>query len=215
MAYISVVSTTETSIRVQMAGLQTEYPNSDRVCSWYLDGSYKGITTLSGGISSGGAYTFSGLKPGTGYTISVSITAPGWESTVDLDTYAETDELSVEPWSWSSSNGSASAAQTQAAYNAVKNQGKLSQFSYLVWNDMVDKVYEILQANGYSWNSIFASYAATKMSFSDKKLTATRFNSLQYNIGIHYSTGINTVYRGDIVYGWYFTTLADCMNNMI
>ena len=215
MAYISVLSTTETSIRVQMAGLQTDYAYSDRVCSWYLDGVYKGQTTLSEGVSSGGAYTFSGLKPGTGYTISVSITAPGWESTVDLDTYAETDELSVELWSWSSSNGSASVAQTQAAYNAVKNQGKLSQFSYLVWNDMVDKVYEILQANGYSWNNIFASYAVTKMSSGDKKLTATRFNSLRYNIEIHYSTGINTVYRGDVVYGWYFTTLADCMNNMI
>lgn len=215
MAYISVVSTTETSIRVQMAGLQTEYQKSDRVCSWYLDGSYKGRTTLSGGISSGGTYTFSGLKSGTGYEISVSITAPGWDYTVDLDTYAETDEPSVDPWDWYSSNGSASASQTQAAYNAVRNKGKLSSFSYLVWNDMVDKVYEILQANGDSWNNNFASYSATKMSSGDKKLTATRFNSLRYNIGIHYSTGINTVYRGDVVYGWYFITLADCMNAMI
>lgn len=80
---------------------------------------------------------------------------------------------------------------------------------------MVDKVKEILDAKGMTWNNTFMSYAATRMSSGDKSLTATRFNSLRYNIGLHYSTGINTVSRGDTVYGWYFITLANCINNMI
>jgi len=78
MAYISVLSTTESSIRVQMRGLDTTYERADRVCTWYLNGRRNGISTLGGKISSGGTYTFSGLKVGTTYNISVSITAPGW-----------------------------------------------------------------------------------------------------------------------------------------
>ena len=80
---------------------------------------------------------------------------------------------------------------------------------------MVDKVREILDAKGLAWSNNFASYSATKMSYGDKVLTAARFNSLRYNIGLHYSTGINTVRTGDTVYGWYFTTLANCINNWI
>lgn len=215
MAYIGITSTTESSITAKLFGLDTNYASSDRVCTWYLNGNRKGTSTLGANVSSGGAYTFKGLNAGTSYDISVSITAPGWTITVELDTSAETDAASIDPWSWSASNGSASASQTKAAYSAIRNKGSLSDFSYLVWNDMVDKVKEILDATGDIWNSRFASYSATRMSSSDKKLTATRFNSLRYNIGLRYSTGIDTVYSGDIVYGWYFTTLANCINNWI
>lgn len=215
MAYISVTSVTKNSISVRMGGLDTSYGSADRVCTWYLDGSRKGTSTLGAKVSSGGAFTFRNLSAGTSYDISVAITAPGWTNTVRLSTSATTEENSVDPWSWNKSNGNASAAQTQAAYNAVRNKGSLSSFSYLVWNDMVDKVAEILDANGDSWNSRFASYSATKMSGGDKTLTAVRFNSLRYNIGLHYSTGIDTVARGNTVYGWYFTHLADCINNWI
>lgn len=215
MAYIGVTSTTKSSITVKLYDLDTNYDSSDRVCTWYLDGRYKGTSSLGANVSSGGEYTFKELNAGTIYNISVSITAPGWTITVELDTSAKTDAVSIEPWSWSTSNGSASALQTKAAYSAIMNKGSLSDFSYLVWNDMVDKVKEILDATGGTWDSRFASYSATRMSFSDKKLTATRFNSLRYNIGIRYSTGIDTVYSGDIVYGWYFTTLANCINNWI
>lgn len=215
MAYIGTVSTSTSSIRVRLYGLDTTYAGSDRVCTWYLDGARKGTSKLGAKVSSGGDYTFSSLSPGTSYDISVSITAPGWTITVELDTTAETDEVSVEPWSWTRSNGSASASQTRAAYSAVTNNGSLSKFSYLVWNDLVDKVKEVLDANGYSWRTNYATYSETKMSSSSKVLTAKRFNSLRYNIGYHYSTGISEVSRGDIVYGWYFTTLANCLNNWI
>lgn len=78
MAYINVVSTTTNSIHVQIAGLQTDYAQSDRVCVWYLDGDYEGVSYLGAKISEGGGYTFYGLEAESGYNISVSITAPGW-----------------------------------------------------------------------------------------------------------------------------------------
>ena len=215
MAYVDIRSVTETSIGVRVAGLDTAYASADRVCEWYLNGRYKGSRTLGAKASTGGSFTFSGLEPGTTYDILASITAPGWTIVVELEESATTDEASIEPWSWYSSNGSASTAETRDAYNAVVNRGSIKRFSYLVWNDMVDKVYEILSAKGLSWNSNFASYAATKMTSSNKRVTAARFNSLRYNIGIHYSTGINTVSRGDPIYGSYFITLTDCMNAWI
>lgn len=136
---------------------------------------------------------------------------PAGSATVTVDE----DVPSINQWSWTSSNGGASANQTKNAYNAVTNRGGIDEFSYLVWNDMVDKVKEILDAFGYSWSTMYNTYANTKMSSSDKALTAKRFNSLRQNIGGHYSTGISEVSAGDKVYGSYFTTLARCINNWI
>lgn len=121
----------------------------------------------------------------------------------------------VEPWDWTASNGSATAAQTKAAYGAITSKGAVSNFSYLVWNDMVDKVLEIMDAAGVTWNTKFASAASTKMTSSNKTLTATRFNSLRHNIGLYSSTGIGDVAAGQLVYGAYFITLTSCMNDWL
>lgn len=80
---------------------------------------------------------------------------------------------------------------------------------------MCDKVKEVLDAIGASWDSQYASYSSTRMSSSDKALTARRFNSLRYNIGSYYPTGINEVSRGDTVYGWYFITITNSLNMWI
>lgn len=215
MAYIGIVSSTTNSVKVRLYGLDTGYAGSDRICTWYLNGSRKGTSRLGAKVSSGGDFTFTGLSSGSSYDVLVSITAPGWPSSVELDSSIETDSPSIAPWSWTSSNGSASATQTKAAYNAILSRGPLSNFSYLVWNDMVDKVKEILDATGESWSTIYGTYASTRMSSSDKRLTASRFNALRQNIGSRYSTGIQEVSRGDIIYGWYFTTFASCINNWI
>lgn len=125
------------------------------------------------------------------------------------------EEISITKWSWSASNGNASASQTSAAYSAVVNKTAVTNFSYLVWNDLCDKVKEILDATSGSWDSTYATYANTKMSSNDKILTATKFNSLRYNIGSHYSTGIYDVSANDDVLGSYFTTLVSCINGWI
>lgn len=126
----------------------------------------------------------------------------------------------VDYWDWSVSNGSANANQTQAAYSAVANNGETSEFSYLVWNDMCAKVKEVRDAvSGIgSWDtggSGGLSYNNTLMTSSDKVLTADRFNTLRYNIGSQYSTGISEVYTGDVVYGSYFITLMEKVNEWI
>lgn len=121
----------------------------------------------------------------------------------------------VEKWSWTKSNNNATASQTQKAYTAITNKGYVTDFSYIVWNDLVDKVKEILDATGGSWDASYTTFAAAKMTSSDKTLTAAKFNSLRYNIGSHYSTGIAEKIPGDYVYGWYITTLAECINGWI
>ena len=221
MASISIVSTTSSSIKVRVTGLQTGYNHNDRVCTWYLDGKKKGTSKLGSNVSSGGDFTFSGLKSDTQYDIEVSIMGDswnGWTTPVTISKSAWTDEsetVSVEPWSWHKSNGSATRSQTEDAYDALVDRKGTAKFSYLVWNDMVDKVKEIRDAHKWTWNkSAPLSYQGTKMSSSNKILTADRFNSLRLNIGDKAATGINSVSKGDKVQAWYFTTLANKMNEM-
>lgn len=214
MAYINLLSTSETSIRVNVAGLQEAYASNDRVCDWYLDGQYKDSTTLGAGASSGGAITFRGLSPGTWYSIEVIISGNGWTNPA-LSEYFMTNERRIAEWSWFASNGSASAQQTGEAFDAVKFGYETTNFFYLVWNDLVDKVNEVIIAAGGTWSDMYATLSETKMSFADRNLTAKRFNALRQNIGSRYSTGIQEVSPGDTVFGQYFITLTDKLNEWI
>lgn len=208
---------TTDSISARLVGVNTDYPRNRVRLTLYVAGSQVSSFTFTGVPSSGTTkwMTKTGLKPGTRYSVSIEAEdlVTGWSNS--WSTRVTTDKIVVAAWSWSSSNGTASASRTKAAYNALINNGSTSDFSYLVWNDMCSKVIEIENAAGLTWSTKYASYADTKMSSSDKVLTATRFNSLRYNIGRSYSTGIDTVYPGDTVYAWYFTTLARCMNEWI
>lgn len=174
-----------------------------------------GVTVATSGYSSSTTRKLSGLSANTAYYVvcswSTSTSSMGFYNTLTFTT-----NKSVSKWDWNIANGDeATASQTKAAYNAVTGKGKVSDFSYLVWNDLVDKVYEVKQAAGKNWDNTYATYSATKMSYSNKTLTATRFNSIRHNIGIHVSTGISEVKTGDTVYGSYFITLANCLNTWI
>lgn len=129
--------------------------------------------------------------------------------------YYDKIESLIAKWSWLKSNGTASDNLTQTAYDAISNKLSILNFNYLVWNDMVDKVSEILKEKNLSWSSKYATLAATIMSEDDKVLTAARFNSLRFNIGSHYSTGINEVQPGDDVFGSYFIILGEKINAWI
>lgn len=124
---------------------------------------------------------------------------------------------SVIQWDWNKSNGRATASQTQSAYRAITNRGKVTDFSYLVWNDLCAKVYAVRDAVGNigAWDTAYGSYASAQMTSSDKKLTASRFNNLKNQIGSQIGTGISDVSKGDKVYGSYFVTIADRINYWI
>lgn len=214
-----------------MASMTARLTNGDssfigtRYLRVYVNGSLRStLSDSSGGGSDTFTYTIRNLLPGTRYSWDTELgykaekeSSITWVSSLDRSGTFTTDEerVYIDQWSWTSSNGSATALQTRAAYSAVTNNGTVKNFSYLVWNDLVDKAKEVFDANGYSWDNRFASYYSTRMSASDRILTAARFNSLRYNIGIHSSTGIQTVYSGDPVYGWYLTQLVNSLNALI
>lgn len=167
--------------------------------------------------------TFYVVSPGKDYAANVKVGASGstatWIGKQSFTTPKEESRPSVDRWSWNSSNGSASASQTMSAHSAVTSRGKTNNFSYLVWNDMVDKVNELVRAYGKGWDGRYASLSSTRMSSYDKEITAIRFNSLRLNLslsGSHsFSTWIPTVSRGDTVYGSYFANIATEINRLV
>lgn len=71
MATLSVSSTTDSSIRVRLSGLDSSY-SGDRYYYWYVDGELDGESSSSGSTTSK-SYTFSGLEPDTEYYIQCSV----------------------------------------------------------------------------------------------------------------------------------------------
>lgn len=184
--------------------------------SWSLRDS-GGSTVISGptGYSTSTSKTFSGLSPNTTYRVyiswSTSTTGMGfydWESFT-------TSDADLDPWTWSGNNGDAGQTLTVGAYVAITDGGATSNFNYLVWNDLVNKVMDAKDVAGYSWNSKYLTLADTLMSASDKTMTAARFNSVRYNIGIHQSTGLDEFSPGDPCKGSYFTALTTALNKWI
>lgn len=140
--------------------------------------------------------------------------SPNGSYAVYVKKYNGGEVPSIQLWSWTSSNGSASDAQTVRAYEAITNHGPVSDFSYKVWNDLVDKINEV---QGY-WMDDGAgglTYGNTKMSTTDKTLTADRFNSMKYNVGRNQSTGVKDVKPGDQVIGNDFIKITNALNSWI
>lgn len=208
---------TTDSISARLVGINTDYPNNKKRVTFYVAGSQVSSFTFTEVPSSGTTkwMTKTGLKPGTRYSVSIEVEdlVTGWSNS--WSARVTTDKIVVAAWDWNASNGDASAALTKAAKYAVDHKGSLSDFSYKVWNDMCKKVLDIENAAGLQWNPKYAEYLDTKMSSTDKVLTADRFNSLRYNIGRSYSTGIDEVKSGWPVLGSYFVTLTNCMNAWI
>lgn len=138
---------------------------------------------------------------------------PAWEKEGTFTT--EQKKPAVEAWSWQKSNGSADAWETEDAYTAITSKGPTTDFSYRVWNDLVNKTNETAQAAGRSWNATYLSLEETKMSQNNRVMTADRFNSLLKNINFGYDTGLPAVRRGDTIKGEYFVTLANALNHWI
>ena len=145
-------------------------------------------------------------------------------TTTGVKTFTTLKSLVIENWHWDKSNGSATKTKTKNSYYAITNTDgySVNDFSYLVWNDLCDKVMECIERAGSSWKTTMGpdggttpSYSKSRMTSSDKTLTADRFNAIRGNIGSRVSTGIEPVYSGDKVYGWYFETITNSLNEWI
>lgn len=222
MAKITVSSKTANSVTLWVSSLDTSWTNGTRTAYWYLGTPNSGYyldsktATIADGVSSGGSVTFSGLSANTQYSIYCEI-YHGSTLLATLEGLVTTSASGggsgdITKWDWNTSNGTATSEETQEAYRAAVQGLYVSYFSHNVWNDMVNKVKAILGYIGTSWDSSYESYYDTLMTESDRTLTASRFNSLRYNIGSHYSTGMKDVNSGDEVDGDYFKVLAQVIN---
>lgn len=142
--------------------------------------------------------------------------------------------MSITPWSWQVSNGNATDAQTQSAYNAIMNQRATVQFSAVVWNDLVDKIVQTQQALNKQWNNYYGTSANTKIN-PNQYLMANKFNAVTQNIdwpyiswwmnpsktpgyiGRQFVKGVSSYgyANADYVYGWYILELTYHLNIII
>ena len=165
------------------------------------------ITPSSGSnyTSSGMIYVWSyqGLTPGTDYVINVRISHNGVPDILGSQ-YFTTSSYRPYHWTW-----------TSAESTALNNQGQFSTITYSRWNQMVNKVREVQLFAGSSWYDTYCPLADMYCSSSDRVLTAARYNSLNYNVMVCYSTHIPWVSAGDNVRGWHFLELMSKVNDWI
>lgn len=124
----------------------------------------------------------------------------------------------ITKWSWTDSNGDATLDETVKAYAAITATGATTDFSHKVWNDIVNKVAEIVAAEDDEWYENYDSLANTKMTAPDEELSALAFNSLRFNVGARENappTEISDKMPRDAVEGWFFTKLTECINTWI
>ena len=176
-----------------------------------------------GGSSSTFDDTITNLTAGTRYSWEAQLGYDDGSGTTWLDIYDSgsftTDEpaILVEPWSWTRSNGAATNAQTQRAYDVLMGDSTSDNFAHEVWNDLVDKVAEMREAKGYTWDRAGGTYPSAsgcKMSAGDR-LTAAAYNGVRYNIGSVFSTGISDQSPGDPITGYKIYHLTDILNRII
>ena len=161
----------------------------------------------SGKRSTGTSYTFYGLSPNTRYLIVVDVMyAAGYDGNYGYDSgYGYTSN--IDPWYW-----------TTAELNAFNNHGNFSVLTASRWNQFCDKINEACVAAGSSWTATYTTLSGAKASGPGAPLTALMFMSVKFNIGSRVPTYppipaiINT---GDTIYGWYFITLQEKLNEWI
>ena len=153
---------------------------------------------------------FQGLLPSTNYVVNVQIDGGSW-----LGSKSFTTDAALSAWSWTSSNGDATATQTYNFYRALLGTVQVNgNLSYLVWNDLVEKVSAFLYAHGLAWDSTYASKANTKVA-KGNTLSAVIYNSLRNNINRVKATGLPVGAKNGQVYGKYITGLTDAINSAI
>lgn len=212
MAYgITVVKTTATSVTVYVTGISQSYTKNDRYAEFTCNGTtYKKTASIPAGdgsnktnlTSSTITLTDTSWVPGRSYRLYARIYYSGGV-TSDFSTFIdipesggsgggsgdsgddeEKDEITVDPWDWN---------DYPDDFEALDEKQATTNFSYETWNALVNKVYKMREAYDDRYGTNYGSWdfgeglsrSKTKMSSSDKVLTATRYNSLKNNVGAH------------------------------
>lgn len=139
-------------------------------------------------------------------------------------------------WDWNNYNGTATAEQTIAAYEALNNQGLCAEFSRHVWNNIVSLVANSLEEAGIAWDDTYCTADACAINEQYGALTATMFNSVRHNISrldiFHWSWATIPGKKGylgredvrgvtdfggeaDKVYGYYILELTERLNTFL
>lgn len=210
---ISGVTASQATITVYPGSGYTKYRLFVRLTDSASDVTYD--TTVS--TTSAFSRTVTGLAPNTSYTVNaagvIGTVSDQWAGAQTFTTKA----IGVTPWSWTASNGSATAEQTRNAYAILQGTRSADDFSHLVWNDLVDKVEEMRTALGGIWDTVGGQYltaSACKAAAGDT-LRAAAYNSLKVNVGSIQSTGIQDVAPGDEITGYHITHVVDVLNQII
>lgn len=124
-------------------------------------------------------------------------------------------------WDWTIGNINATAAQTQAAYAAITNNGPTRNFNVIVWNDIVNKIIEMRRYWGDTdWSIAGPTKSQTWMTPSER-MTAEIFNACIINLPMIHpwpweaTLGRKMIQPGDRCYGAYFIYLTGALNHWI
>lgn len=199
MARAISYTATETTIKVQVTGLDSGYDWDDREITWLICNTSGSVLSrkygdIGANVTSTSYVTFTGLTPGTEYEVEYEIIYSSTEEgLLDQAVYGSktvyTEEVAIEPFSW----------------DTPKTSGKTFNVTASEWNRLIDKITEVYTYLG--WADYQDTYPITKV----KKggiFYAERFNEVREAIGNLYSTGLKTKYSGNIIY-------ADDLNQLV
>ena len=196
--------------------------NGDFIDEWIVSAQTSGSAFYFPGPSSSTYEYIYGLSPETTYqwyaTIAWGTNSSSLSSWAVLSGSVTTPQrITANQWSWTSSNGFATATQTQNAYAILQGTRQADDFSHLVWNDLVDKIVETRDARkdiAVSWDNAYATLEKTKVS-AGNTLSAVRYNSIRYNINNMKGVSAPYVSSGEVILGQHIISLVETLNKII
>ena len=155
---------------------------------------------------SGGEYTFYGFAQGSDGTY-----WPAGSGSVTVTSSGDT----IIKWSWNSNT------DRQTAYRILMGELPVSAgFKASVWNDLVNKVDEVLRWSETRWgeyNKNSLSKQQCKVS-SGQTLSADIYNSVVWNTDVMWGSGLPELYtvkKGDVLTGSHIINLVNQLNYTI
>lgn len=168
-----------------------------------------------GGASSTFTLRLTGLSSGRTYTWTATLGYVDDYGDIVYTSHVKTGTFTkIGHWDWYASNGEATAAQTEHAYNILLGTAPANDFSYLVWNDLVNKVVELLVSKNLIWSDTYAKYENTIVVAGDH-LSAVIYNSVLNNIEQLASIDRSYVVSGDRITGSHIVDLTEALNTVV